>query len=870
MSLPVSPGAAGAPWIVLKFGGTSVSRRARWDTIGSLAAARKSGGANVLVVVSAVSGVTNALQALIEHHANADERSARADAIATLHHDFAATLDLDADAVVGDLLATLGALADDARAGTGALDWQADVLALGELFSSRLGSAYLQSQGLDLRWSDAREHLRAIVLPNASPWSNRLSVNCDTRSDAVWRANYATQGELLITQGFICRDADGRTAILGRGGSDTSAAYFGALLSASRVEIWTDVPGMFSANPRAVPQARLLSKLDYEEAQEIATTGAKVLHPRCISPCRDARVPLWIRDTSNPDFAGTIIDAAPADAAPGVKAISSRRGIVLVSMDGIGMWQQVGFLADVFERFKRHGLSVDLIGSSEANVTVSLDPSDNLVNSNVLEALCADLAEVCRVKVIAPCAAVTLVGRGMRSLLHKLSDVLAEFGRERVHLISQSSNDLNLTFVVDEAVADGMLPRLHELLIHAGAMPVNETAVFGPSWAVLNGATAQRVAPWWQQKHELLLREAQNTTPAYVYDLATVRERARALRDVGALDRRFYAIKANPHPDILRTLEGEGIGFECVSAGELAHVFELFPRLDATRVLFTPSFAARAEYEDALRRDVWITLDSTAPLRQWSDLFRGRTVWLRLDPGFGRGHHEKVRTGGSGAKFGLPLAALDGFMTLARALDVRVFGLHAHLGSGIVDPSHWREVFGRLAGVADSLGSIGALNLGGGIGVPAEPDAAAFDIDALAQVLAEAKTACPQYSLWMEPGRYLVADAGVLLLRVNQVVEKDGVTRIGADGGMNVLLRPALYNAWHEIVNLSRDGEDADRLYDIVGPICETGDVLARRRLLPETREGDVLLVATAGAYGAVMASHYNLRGLPREVAIDA
>ena len=101
------------------------------------------------------------------------------------------------------------------------------------------------------------------------------------------------------------------------------------------------------------------------------------------------------------------------------------------------MWQQVGFLADIFERFKRHGLSVDLIGSSETNVTVSLDPSDNLVNTNVLDALCADLAEVCRVKVIAPCAAITLVGRGMRSLLHKLTDIWAEFGRERVHLISQ-------------------------------------------------------------------------------------------------------------------------------------------------------------------------------------------------------------------------------------------------------------------------------------------------------------------------------------------------------------------------------------------------------------------------------------------------
>jgi hypothetical protein len=124
---------------------------------------------------------------------------------------------------------------------------------------------------------------------------------------------------------------------------------------------------------------------------------------------------------------------------------------------------------------------VDLIGSAETNVTVSLDPSENLLDSDVVAALAADLAKVCRVKVIAPCAAVTLVGRGMRSMLYRLSGVLAEFGRERVHLISQSSNNLNLTFVVDEGMLDGLLPRLHELLVRAGAMRTDDSSLFGPS-----------------------------------------------------------------------------------------------------------------------------------------------------------------------------------------------------------------------------------------------------------------------------------------------------------------------------------------------------------------------------------------------------
>jgi diaminopimelate decarboxylase/aspartate kinase len=199
---------------------------------------------------------------------------------------------------------------------------------------------------------------------------------------------------------------------------------------------------------------------------------------------------------------------------------------------------------------------------------------------------------------------------------------------------------------------------------------------------------------------------------------------------------------------------------------------------------------------------------------------------------------------------------------------VKVFGLHAHLGSGIADPTHWRDVLLQLAGVAEGIGSIAALNLGGGIGVPSEADAAPFDVAALGRFLAEAKAAYPQYALWMEPGRYLVAQAGVLLLRATQVVEKSGVRRIGLDGGMNALLRPALYNAWHEVANLSRDGEAA-ALYDVVGPICETGDVLARRRRLPETHEGDTLLIATAGAYGAVMASDYNLRARPAETVLE-
>ncbi len=855
-------------WIVLKFGGTSVSRRHRWDTIGKLAKKRaEETGSRVLVVVSALSGVTNELTAIADGAADSRERMA---ALVERHEAFLDELELGRD-VLATHLGTLQALLDDPRAQARPLDWQAEVLGHGELLSSSIGAAYLRGNGLDMGWMDAREWLHALPpQPSQSAWSQRLSVNCQWKSDHDWAQRFHAQPtRLLITQGFIARHADGGTAILGRGGSDTSAAYFGALLGASRVEIWTDVPGMFSANPRDVPDARLLTRLDYYEAQEIATTGAKVLHPRSIKPCRDGGVPMAILDTERPELPGTSIDGSAAPV-PGVKAISRRNGIVLVSMEGIGMWQQVGFLADVFGLFRKHGLSVDLIGSAETNVTVSLDPSENLVSTDVLAALSADLSQICKVKVIVPCAAITLVGRGMRSLLHKLSDVWATFGRERVHMISQSSNDLNLTFVIDEEDADGLLPILHAELIDSGAMPVEETEVFGPRWREIAGSVRPRGTPWWRGHRERLLQLADAGTPRYVYHLPTVRARARALAAVTQIDHRYYAIKANSHPDILRTLEAEGFGLECVSLGELQHVFAVLPELAPARVLFTPSFCPHQEYAAAFALGVTVTVDNVEALQRWPDLFRDRALWLRVDLGRGEGHHAKVRTGGKESKFGLPMARVDEFVRVAGELGSRVVGLHAHLGSGVETAQHWRLMCDELAGFARRIGSVQTIDIGGGMPIPYSEEDEPFDLEAWAAGLAEVKAVHPAFRLAIEPGRYLVAESGVLLTRATQVVEKDGVRRVGLDAGMNTLIRPALYDAWHDIENLSRQGGYAEAAFDVVGPICESSDVFGKRRKLPvSTAPDDVMLVADTGAYGYVMASTYNQRALPGEDVIE-
>src|SRR6185437_7896676 len=703
--------------------------------------------------------------------------------------------------------------------------WQAAVQAHGELLSSALGAAFMSANGFPAHWLDAREALLAREVPFLNERARALSAQVEVNPDPAFAAMLAARGEIFIAPGFMARDQNGKTVLLGRGGTDTSAAYFGALLHAARVEIWTDVAGMFSADPRQVPSARLLRRLDYEEAQEIATTGAKVLHPRCLSPCRRARVPLLIKDTQHTQLEGTVIGPQRPEEAPSIKAISSRRGITLISMETVGMWQQVGFLADVFALFKQHGLSVDLIGSAETNVTVSLDPTENLLDSDAVAALAADLEKICRVKVIAPCAAVTLVGRGMRSMLHRLSSVLAEFGRERVHLISQSSNNLNLTFVTDEAMLDGLLPRLHELLIRAGALRTDDAALFGPSWQTLYGKSAIATRePWWRRERERLLEIAHRGTPRYAYHLSSVRERAAvdAIQEPGALPR-----------------------------------------------LFTPNFAPRADYALAFEQGVPTTLDALHPLQHWPELFANREIMLRVDLGRGLGHHDKVRTGGATSKFGLPLDQLEAFVALASKNRTRIVGLHAHLGSGILEAAHWAEVYGQLASLAEKIGSVAYLNLGGGLGVPSHPGEAELDLSALDAGLSEVRHAYPQYRLWLEPGRYLVAEAGVLLARATQVKRKGTLNYLGCDAGMHTLIRPALYDAWHEIVNLSRLDEKTTTLYQVVGPICESGDVLGSDRRLPESCEGDVLLIAQGGAYGESMSSHYNLRDPAASVVIE-
>ena len=854
-------------WIVLKFGGTSVSTLPNWTNIAQVAQRRLAEGAQVLIVHSAISGITDKLEKLLTA-ATTGEHEAALQAIEARHLQLCEELGVGRSAQLDGYFTELKQISQGIHLTHEISErTRARVMGTGELMSTEIGSRFLRKQGLPVTWWDVREGLKAEQRSHASQRGNWLSATCDFSPDAALSAHLTKLSPLVITQGFIASDAQGDTVLLGRGGSDTSGAYLAAKLAALRLEIWTDVPGMFSANPRSTPSARLLRELHYDEAQEIASSGAKVLHPRCVLPVRVHRIPLYVYATQTPDLEGTHITTATADASAKVKAVCVKKGITLVSLDSPGMWHEVGFLADAFQIFKAHGLSVDLVSTSETNVTVSLDPQANSMDAQVMDALIAALSELCRAQVIGPCASVSLVGRNIRGILHKLGDAFEIFEEQKIYLVSQAANDLNFTFVVDENQADRLVEQLHALLIH----PERGDRVLGPTWEELfRKPEAAAPAPtwWWQARATELLSLMQGRDAAYVYDVASVRRAAAEMKALRAIDRVHYAMKANWHPQLLQALYAAGIAMECVSRAEIEHVMRILPMLKPQELLFTPNFAPRAEYAWALELGVKLTIDNLHALREWPELFRGRKLLLRVDPGTGRGHHHHVRTAGTYAKFGVPLGEIAELKELVARSGSTITGLHAHTGSGIFDIQNWVQTAQTLAQIAAQLGTVNTLNIGGGFGVPDSSHRQRVNLAALDAELQKFKAEHPGLALWIEPGRYLVATAGVLLARVTQLKQKGAQGYVGVATGMNALIRPALYGAFHEIVNLSRPGESPVGSYDVVGPICESGDVLGHDRLLPQTREGDVLLVANAGAYGRSMASSYNLRAPPEEIVL--
>ncbi|WP_290812564.1 diaminopimelate decarboxylase [Halovivax sp.] len=399
------------------------------------------------------------------------------------------------------------------------------------------------------------------------------------------------------------------------------------------------------------------------------------------------------------------------------------------------------------------------------------------------------------------------------------------------------------------------------------------TAETAPSDAE-TGPAVRRLADW----DAVLLRELADEfeTPLYVLDLDRVRANYRRLAAAFPEVEIYYAAKANALGEVFATLADEGAGVECASAGEVHRA--LAAGVPADRIHYTAVNPPGRDLDyvvDAAAEDDALTITAGAAdtIDRLADRGYDGRLCLRVNPGIGAGHHEKVRTGAD-AKFGVP--AERAVETLADAADrgFDVVGIHAHVGSGVSGDAleAHREFVGRVRdlarAVAGAVGDLEFVDVGGGFGVPYHEDEPPIDLEGVAAATREALGEVDA-RLMLEPGRYLVADAGVLLTAANTVKEAPGTIVVGVDAGMTTLLRPALYDAYHPIRSLAAGADDRETVRQtITGPICESADVFCTDRPLPRIGRGDLLAIGNAGAYGYEMASTYNSRPRPASVTI--
>jgi diaminopimelate decarboxylase/aspartate kinase len=462
-------------WIVLKFGGTSVAGRRQWETIARLAESRRSDGFRVLLVCSAVAGVTNLLNELTFKPGSAD----RLEEILEIHRRLGRELEVDEELWLAQAEVRLQECLNDLTHEPGHR-YRAALVAMGEWLSTRIGHCFLL-QRFDTAWVDVREALEAIDEPDVSPARKWLSAACHAAEAPGLAGRWSALSPVLITQGFVARNNEGETVLLGRGGSDTSAALLAGRLSAQRLEIWTDVPGLFSADPRLVNDARLLIEVDYAEALEMAASGAKVVHPRCIRAAAATRTPVVIGDLNRLGVTGTRIGTRVSDA-QGVKTVTCQHNMAVVLLQNLDARFQVGFLAGVFEIFRRRGISIDLVATSETTTTVAINCETNHLGDDELKDLSEALGSLCKVKLFSKCVCVNLVGRGARTALSRLQDVMQYFEERPLLMVSQSANDLCLSLLVHSGDHELLLQDAHRALIPAVEESRNTQGVFGASW----------------------------------------------------------------------------------------------------------------------------------------------------------------------------------------------------------------------------------------------------------------------------------------------------------------------------------------------------------------------------------------------------
>ena len=367
-------------------------------------------------------------------------------------------------------------------------------------------------------------------------------------------------------------------------------------------------------------------------------------------------------------------------------------------------------------------------------------------------------------------------------------------------------------------------------------------------------------------------------TPLYTYSEEIIRDR---MHKVSQVITKYpytanYSIKANTNIEILKLAISEGMNADAMSVGELKMLEKAgFPK---ERIFFVPNNVGEEELQYAIDNGIMTSLDSLDQLELYGSLNRGGKCAVRINPGVGAGHHEKVVTAGKKTKFAVAEEDIDSIFEIAAKYDLKIAGINQHVGSLFMDPTPFLQAVSNFLRIAKKFKDLEFIDFGGGYGIPYHKldDEADFPMEEFSkefEKLLDEFVADYGYAplFKTEPGRYNVAEGSVLLGRVHATKHNSGKTYVGTDIGMNVLVRPSMYDSWHDIELIRDDKVVARENMDevtVCGNICESGDLLCKDRMMPKAQRGDIVGVLDAGAYGYSMCSNYNSRPRPAEVMI--
>ncbi|WP_218656102.1 diaminopimelate decarboxylase [Enterobacter cloacae] len=382
----------------------------------------------------------------------------------------------------------------------------------------------------------------------------------------------------------------------------------------------------------------------------------------------------------------------------------------------------------------------------------------------------------------------------------------------------------------------------------------------------------------------LLRLPAEFGCPVWVYDAQIVREKIAALHQFDVVR---FAQKACSNIHILRLMREQGVKVDSVSLGEIERALAagFDPKTDPDAIVFTADLIDDATLARVHELQIPVNAGSVDMLEQLGQVSPGHRVWLRVNPGFGHGHSQKTNTGGENSKHGIWYADMPAALEVLQRYNLKLVGIHMHIGSG-VDYGHLEQVCGAMVRQVIDFGQdLEAISAGGGLSIPYREGEEAIDTDHYYGLWSASRDKVAAHvghpvKLEIEPGRFLVAESGVLVAQVRSVKEMGSRHFVLIDAGFNDLMRPSMYGSYHHISALAADGRDltdAPRIDTVVaGPLCESGDVFTQQeggkvetRALPEVKPGDYLVLHDTGAYGASMSSNYNSRPLLPEVLFD-